>query len=373
MIGLSADEIKKKIMAEKGLSEEEVNRLVKEKISALSNLVSEQGASIIVANELGVQIISEQMKAGELKIKELTPGLRNVTVTARVAQLLQVREFEKNGVKSKVGNFLISDGTGTCRAVIWDSRVSLIENNELKVNDVIRIHNAYVKDNPYSGLEVHLRERSKLEVNPADDPELPLVEETEVRSVPEYARTMIKDLKETSLVEVLGTVVQVIVRDPFFEVCENCGSRLVEEAGEWKCKLHGPVKSVGYRMVLNLVLDDGTGNIRCVFFGGDAEKVLGVTASEAKQGFPSGEEFLKAKEADLLGKQLLVKGKVSLNNFTNRLELTARDVSTSFNVVDEVKNAPANPVSEKTSNGSSPGESVFEQASDQVEVETIDL
>jgi len=124
-----------KISKASGLETEEIEKRVEEKKSKLSGLISKEGAAQIIAAELGISFEDQ-----DLKISELMPGMRKVNVIGKIINLFPVREFEKNGVKGKVANFVIADETGNTRAVLWDiNHITLIESGEIKEGDVIMI------------------------------------------------------------------------------------------------------------------------------------------------------------------------------------------------------------------------------------------
>ncbi len=336
MFNLTVEDIIKKIIEEKNIDESIVREKIKQKINALSNLVSEQGAAYIVANELGVSLTTDAQKSGFFKVNELKPGLRNVSIFLRVQRILGTREFERNNQKNKVGNLIAFDETGSCRVVIWDHRVKMLEDGELKPNDVIKITNSYVKENPFSGIEVHLRNQSLLVLNPNDAPELPEASAIQSSS---FIKKKISDIKENELVEVLGTIVKVEQRKPFFEICPECGKRLKKEDEQWVCPVHG-VKSPVYNLVLSLVLDDGTATIRTVFFGNNAEKLLGSNGNEVFNRSKEADDdlyIIKLKEPKLLGLQVIVQARVVKNDFSGNLELRVRGLKTNFDLNQALK------------------------------------
>ena len=63
-------EIKQKILASGKLGSDELELKLKAKINELSGLISEEGAAHIIANELGVEIVSTNTTK-KLKIKEI--------------------------------------------------------------------------------------------------------------------------------------------------------------------------------------------------------------------------------------------------------------------------------------------------------------
>ena len=80
-------------------------------------------------------------------------------------------------------------------------------------------------------------------------------------------------------------------------------------------------------MIINLIIDDESGTIRATFMGEKAEKLLGEQTdiiSKIKE-TPDFERFLEKISVDLLGKDIIVRGKAKFSNFSNTFELVAYD------------------------------------------------
>ncbi len=328
MFQIPLEDIVKRIKEERGLEEEKIMEMIERKVSELKGLVTREGAAHIVANELGVQLL-EDMGRKELQLKNLIPGLRNVTVVGRVLRVFEGREWQKGDRKGKVASFIIADGTGRTRVTIWDKRVDMV-GKDIKEGDIVRIHFGFVKKGNY-GPEIHLREKSKIEVNP-EGVKLPSLEELTKKA----ERFMIKDLQEGLRAEIRATVVDMAMRNPFFEVCPKCGKRVTQEGGEFVCERHGRVEPA-YSIAISVIFDDGTGNIRAVLFGREAERFLGVKIPELFEDINKDMEgTLKKLAKRVLGKEFVVVGDVKRNDFTGFLELLVRSVREP-NPVEEAK------------------------------------
>jgi len=332
MLQIPVGEIVNKIKEKTGLSEEIIRSKIEKKMKELSGLVSEEGAAHIVASELGVKLI-ESSEKGVLQIKNLVPGLRNATVIGRVLRVWEVREFEKDKIKGKVASILIGDGSGKVRAVFWNDKVKLIEN--LKEGDVVKLYFCYVKENNFGRKEIHFSDKSKIEINPDDEEvkEIPSLEALTTSADREY----IINLVPNSRVKIKGAIVQILMRDPFFEVCPECGFRIYNENGIYICNEHGEVEP-SYSMVVSSIIDDGTGTIRAVFFGKRAEILLDMSSEEAfKISEESGDRLqpLFIAEQKLLGKEILVEGDVVQNETFGTTEMIVKRVIKNPNPVIE--------------------------------------
>src|SRR3989344_3620646 len=164
MLGMSYDEILAKISEQKGVSRQELELKVKEKLNKFSDMISKEGAAHIIANEYGVKLFDDIGKK-TVPIHKVFVGMRNVNLLAKVVRSYGVREF-KTKREGKVGSFLAADETGAIRIVLWDTKhIEEMEKDNLKEGAIVKIKNAYVREN--NGFkEVHVGSHSIVEVNP---------------------------------------------------------------------------------------------------------------------------------------------------------------------------------------------------------------
>ena len=158
----------------------------------------------------------------------------------------------------------------------------------------MRVKNAYVKDNRGRS-ELHLNNNSLLEINP---------EGVDVRGGfsgddSDYKTKKINELSQGDFrVELIGTVVQVY--DPrFFQRGDSEG------------------------VVVNVLIDDGTGNVRCACWGELAAKVL---SSDEKSLFANKDKLWEDEKTALLGNIVRIKGRAKLNTIYNTIELSVDEI-----------------------------------------------
>ncbi len=329
MFNISYDEIISTIVEKSGLSREEIESKVKEKIDKLSGLVSKEGAAHIVANELGVQIIEKVAEATQLEIKNIVEGLRNVCVVGKVVRKFEVKTFDRrDGSQGKVGSLILADQTGTVRVVFWNDHIE--DFDKISEGDVLEVKNAYARKNKLSGnIELQLNSNSNLTINPEG-----VSVDVEVNNNYEKAvRKDIKDLSEDdSNVELLATIVSVFDIH-FFEVCPTCNKRLKNVDGKFVCDEHGEVEPT-YRAVLNLILDDSSDTIRAVFFNNQIKRLLNLSDEELITLKDEPEKFSEVKN-ELLGKIIKVIGRTNKNEMFDRLEFVVNLVNPEPNPDDE--------------------------------------
>ena len=331
MMGFRFEEIVNRIRDEKGIDAEEIERRVKQKLDKLSGLISKEGAAHIVANELGVDLISSMKKHG-IRISQVMPGMRNVTIVGCVVKDYGVRTYQKENREGKVASFLAGDESGAMRVVVWDTELmNKMEAHRFAEGCVVRASDGFIKEN--NGYrEMHLGSRSILEVNPAGVE----VKRPQLEMKQQYNRKSIKDLNEGDFVRIIGTAVQVF-EPKFYEGCSECGKKLEQGA----CREHGSVKGAMHP-VLNFYLDDGTGNLPVVVFRDVVAKTLQLSAEDVI-GLQNNPGAFEAVKQGLLGRQLTAGGKVQKNTMFERIEMVA-------NLIEEVN--PEDLVKELSSDGS---------------------
>ena len=299
---LDYDTILSKIIDTSGLSREDIEKKIKQKQSDLQDLISREGAAHIIANELGVKLFDGTTKT--LKINQVQVGLNSVTLLGKVMNIYEIKSFEKNGRKGRIGSMLLGDETGAIRIVIWDEKlIDLIK--EIKQEDTLKLSNAYSKQNANGFKELHLGSKSQIIINPENE----LIKEvrTNTTTFTPAEKKKIRDLNAPGFAEVFGTIVQVF-EPKHYNSCPVCSKKVMPIGDKFTCQDHGEVKSKKVP-ILNIYFDDGTGNIRAVLFREHAENILNnkVQLDEIKK--------------ECLGKQLILKGKITKNEMFNRMEM----------------------------------------------------
>lgn len=76
----------------------------------------------------------------ELKIGQITPGMRGITVDAKVVWKGDVREVETKFGPAIVSWAVLEDETGSIRLNLWRQQI-----DEVRVGDTVRLVNAFVR------------------------------------------------------------------------------------------------------------------------------------------------------------------------------------------------------------------------------------
>ena len=327
---MKCDEIVNLIAEKTGMSKEEIERRIEEKKKELSNLISEDGVAHIVAKEFGISLVKRRVHT--LKIKNIISNMHNVNVAARVLKKTEVSTFKRSdGTEGRVASLYVGDETGIIRVVLWDEETEIL--SALERGDVVRINNAYTRDN-LGRVEIMLGRRGSI-IKTDERLALPSADEIEARfdyakRVREYEPAMISSIKKGASARIRACVVQLFKTQPLFFTCPVCGTRL--EANE-NCKEHGKRSA---NLVISGIIDDGTGNMRFVAFREVAEKILNRTTAEVASMLSEGDAYERLFERANLGKDFIFLGYAKVNPLFERLEFVVNDIK-DVDIVNEAR------------------------------------
>jgi replication factor A1 len=143
-----------------GISLEEFNKRVAEKIELMGGLCDETTAALLVARDLGYDNTVNTVKIAEIN-EEKRSG--RISFIARVKNIFEGREFNReDGSIGRVVNIIVQDETGSIKVALWDEYADLVKTGGLKVGSRIKV-NGYVKKSTL-GLEVSVGRNGSLEV-----------------------------------------------------------------------------------------------------------------------------------------------------------------------------------------------------------------
>jgi replication factor A1 len=272
-----------------GVEKEEINRRVEAKRAKLSGLISHEGALQVIAAELGISFDNEK-----LKIDELLPGMRKVNFSGKVITLYPIRTFTtKSGDEGKVANMVVADDTSNIKVVLWDTNhISLLESGEVKEGTSVDI----IAGNMRQG-EVHMGSFAELKVSDKTFDEVQIEKPIKNKEIVEF-NVGDKVINRSFVVQAFSP--------RFYEANPETGKKITEE------ELASGVPSEK-RAILNVVIDDGTENIRAVLFHEMVQK-LGLTESED-------ENLIEQQRQNILGKEMIFSGDVRMNSYFNNPEL----------------------------------------------------
>lgn len=313
---MSSEDLIKKVEENSELDQDEIEEKVEEKMEEFSGMVSEEGAIHLVAKEHGVQL-SEA--SSELEVENVVPGMRKVNLKARVTNILEPNSFERDdGDEGKVQNLVMADETGSIRLTLWDDQTKIAE--EVEEGDAIKIQGAYSVEDNRGNAELRLGDEAQVKM--AEEDEVP-----EIQTSGQVEEKTIRDVQdENTSYQIEGIVVAVYTSNPFYRVDPETGNSVREdEDGNYVTSEGKVVEEPESRLAVSAVLDDGTGNIRCVFFQDRARRLLEVDEETEKKG-----NLNKVEESadDAIGKELRVEGRTRYNDYFGELEIMVNEMET---------------------------------------------
>ena len=169
---MTLEEIVRKILEEKrNLTRRDVLRMVEERARKTGGLLTLESAARTVASDLGVKFEEGRLKP-KILIRNLVPGLSNVTVAGRVLRVHPVRKFKRrDGSEGTVGRLTIADESGKLRVLLWDEKANILESGDDLIGKVVKFSHGYVREGLDGSLELNVGARGSVEVSPPDLPE----------------------------------------------------------------------------------------------------------------------------------------------------------------------------------------------------------
>jgi len=253
-----------------------------------------------------------EVRPSRVRIADIEPNMECLEVVGRVLEVSQPREFQReNGLAGRVASIKIADESGSVRVSFWDELADRVQ--EIRVGDVVRLTDVYSVAGAQNGVELRASEVTVLELNP------PGVV-VEIPAFQDGRRKKVSELQPGERAEVRGSIVQLLTRRPYFNICPNCQRTITSEDGR-VCSVCGEVEPK-LRAILSFLLDDGSGVVRVVAFGNLAERLL-----EADVETLTRERQLQERSlAKLLGREVVIRGSVRHDTFSGMLEVRAAEV-----------------------------------------------
>ncbi|HLC80049.1 MAG TPA: hypothetical protein VJG83_06570 [archaeon] len=175
--------LKSAIISSTGKSEQEIEKLIEAKKEKFSGLLTEAGATFMIAKELGIN--ANTKIAIETKIALLKEGMNNIDIVARIKQIFPQKTFDKNGRKGKLQNVVLFDSSGQIRATLWNSDADKFSSNGFLQGECLKFSNCAISS--YNGvLQLGLNYNSSIEKTQSDIPEL----ESKLTSITDLDSTM---------------------------------------------------------------------------------------------------------------------------------------------------------------------------------------
>jgi len=236
---------------QKDLTREKLLSLIEDKKKRTGDLLSDEGAIRLVAQDLLVEM--EAKKAAEIRVVDLVTGLNDVTITGRAMVVWPVQEFRKSdGSTGKILPFLLADRTGKIHCAAWNAKAERLEQEGLMQGKVVKVAHGYTREGLAGSVELHCGDRSDVVISPPEvrDEDYPKFEELFV------------NIAETTLNKKEVNVIGVVKSEP---------------------KLFAFQRQDGEGYVLRTRIADRTGNIAVVVWNEKAEEIRALKRDDVLQ------------------------------------------------------------------------------------------
>jgi ssDNA-binding replication factor A large subunit len=141
---------------------------IKENLAAekkrTGGLLGDETLLRLIAAKFGVEVPYSRVYNQNLSTKHLLAGLNDVSVEGRLLAIFQSRTFTKAEKSGKFATLLLADCDGILRAVLWDEKADMVDNGQLKTNQIVCLRHGYTKADRNGKVEMHLGSKSQIEI-----------------------------------------------------------------------------------------------------------------------------------------------------------------------------------------------------------------
>lgn len=168
------EEVVQKILSTRqDLTREKLLEMIKKKREEAHEFFTHEAAARIVALELGVEIVHKPLQL-KVPIKALVSGLNDVTVSGRVVAIYPPHTFTRQDqTKGKFASLVITDNSEKLRVILWDDKTSLVESDNVKIGQTVKVFHGYVREDLNGKLELHVGLRGDVQILPPATTEVP--------------------------------------------------------------------------------------------------------------------------------------------------------------------------------------------------------
>jgi replication factor A1 len=186
-----------------------LKRLEKEK-QKTGGFISEVTLLRMIAADFGCKLTKSNVDIPVLMIRDLFPGLNDISIVARILAIFATRTFS-GANEGKFAGLLVADKTGSLRIVLWNDKTDLIDSGTLSIGQIAHFFHGYTREDSGGRTELHLGDRGKVEMNPGS------FKESEYPTISRFS-TKLGDLASASKnrrVNVIGAVKKIFPSSTF--------------------------------------------------------------------------------------------------------------------------------------------------------------
>ena len=157
------------------LNRSEIEQGIKDKKQKIgAGYLTDQGALFLIASDLNISL-ADPLKT-EMALKDILPGAKEVTVTAKVMSMSPAKQYPRKDETMFFLRTMVVYDADTARTVkLWDEKANLPGVGDLKPGDLVRLVRAYVKADLDGSPTINVGSGSDVEM-PDEESDIPPVE-----------------------------------------------------------------------------------------------------------------------------------------------------------------------------------------------------
>ena len=265
-----------------------------------------------------------QIEVGLIKnINKLQESSGIVSFKGKVTSLDDLKEIiSKSGEPLSLLGFIVSDNTDWIRVTLWRETAEEFS-SKLSIGQGLLLKNVSLRYSNFSKRnEISTINDSTLELIDLEIENLKTMDLSKQSQDTFFSGNYVKidSIDNPGFVEIKGYIARDLNNITIYEACPKCMKKL-ENCG---CEMR---EKTEFRMIANLIIDDGNGSIRTTFMGEKAEKLIGVETDKLVQikETPDFEKFLEKKSSEFLGKDIIIRGKAKFSEYSGSYEISVYD------------------------------------------------
>ncbi len=313
-------------------------------VITITNMVPKQNKYNSDQIELSSSFNSKIIKEKEMldikediikKIKYLQEKNNIVSFRGVISSIENLKKINlRSGEEVSLLNIIVSDDTDGVRVTFWKDNAEKYS-KILKMGQGIILKDVVLRYSEfYKRKEVTFTKTSQLEFKDLDIKDLKELDLSGIgdkKSSYTGNYTNINDINSPGIYEIKGIIVKELSNITIYEACVKCGRK----TSNCNCE---EVRGTENRMILNIIIDDGTSTIRCVFVAENAEKIINTNTESISKiiNTPEYNTLLEGISKELIGKNLIIKGKAKYSEFSNAYEISVFDFK-ELNINEEIE------------------------------------
>ena len=240
----------------------------------------------------------------------------------------------KSGDEVSLLSFTVSDDTDSIRVTAWREKADELSKS-LKNGEGISLKNVALRfSNYWEKIEATISFESSLDKIDLKISNLKIPESSSKGTSSSFSNnfTEINSIQSSGFFEIKGFISSELKNIRFYEACSNC-RRKVDNC---TCDQKGDSKMT---MIISHIVEDESGKIRATFIGEAAEKLIGTKADSIVKvkDTPAYDELIENFSAELVGRDIMIKGKVKFSDYSDSYEIVASNFQ-DINVEEELEN-----------------------------------